>query len=360
MSQRVKNGICLVALGLVFATTASAEFSYKKDYDDAGALWLTLGFDPGFQFTTASNLTGGSTFSGFDFDFRVGPQLYFRDWILEGTAYYFNSYLNGSNSRITTRAGGATLHPRFRFSKEFSVGPFVDLLYGTDVSFAASTGPEITSWFVGVGGFYEFFVNEVYRMKLGLYASTDLSISDRQVFTIAGAVHLEIPVRFKSRTEPAPEPVVQQTPPTVIYKDPEPAQIITLDEEVIHFETNKAILKSDSRSFLMDFGAYMAQNNEMWDSILIEGHADKRGRFDRNMKLSKERAASVRQAMIDGGAMATKLRSEGFGPTHPIDPANNERAWAKNRRVELKFFGVADPTGINAKIQELRNRYFPR
>ncbi|MCA9488804.1 MAG: OmpA family protein, partial [Myxococcales bacterium] len=54
-----------------------------------------------------------------------------------------------------------------------------------------------------------------------------------------------------------------------------------------------------------------------------------------NLELSKKRAASVREYFIEKGIAPERLTSEGYGETRPLDPANNEAAWSKNRRVDF-------------------------
>ena len=49
-----------------------------------------------------------------------------------------------------------------------------------------------------------------------------------------------------------------------------------------------------------------------------------------------------------------KLKSEGFGPTRPIDPADDLEAYALNRRVELSLDGVTDPEAIVRDLNELK------
>ena len=46
-------------------------------------------------------------------------------------------------------------------------------------------------------------------------------------------------------------------------------------------------------------------------------------------------AASVRQYLVDHGIAPERVTSEGYGETRPLDPANDEQAWSKNRRVDF-------------------------
>jgi flagellar motor protein MotB len=55
----------------------------------------------------------------------------------------------------------------------------------------------------------------------------------------------------------------------------------------------------------------------------------------------------VRQALIQRGVDAKRLRSAGYGERCPVDPAHNAPAWEKNRRVEFKIIRTeAGPTGV--------------
>lgn len=69
--------------------------------------------------------------------------------------------------------------------------------------------------------------------------------------------------------------------------------------------------------------------------IRIEGHTDNRGSWEYNLKLSKGRAESVRQALVDRGISELRMASVGFGEDRPIDINETEEGRQANRRVEL-------------------------
>jgi chemotaxis protein MotB len=52
--------------------------------------------------------------------------------------------------------------------------------------------------------------------------------------------------------------------------------------------------------------------------------------------LSSSRAISVVQYLITRGLSAQRLVAAGFGEFQPIDPASNDEAYRRNRRIELK------------------------
>ncbi|MCA9494542.1 MAG: OmpA family protein, partial [Myxococcales bacterium] len=105
-------------------------------------------------------------------------------------------------------------------------------------------------------------------------------------------------------------------------------------KESIQFETASAKIKSASNGLLDEVVTVLRDYPEI-RVLRIDGHTDSRGSDSYNLELSKQRAASVRQWLIDHGIEADRLTSEGFGETRPLDDRNVAEAWAKNRRVEM-------------------------
>jgi OOP family OmpA-OmpF porin len=75
------------------------------------------------------------------------------------------------------------------------------------------------------------------------------------------------------------------------------------------------------------------------DFILrVEGHTDSIGKDAYNLKLSQERAESVRRYLINQGQLDPKqVVAVGFGESRPIADNNIEKGRALNRRVEFFF-----------------------
>lgn len=124
----------------------------------------------------------------------------------------------------------------------------------------------------------------------------------------------------------------------------EDTQITILEK--IYFETDSAIIKS--RSFpLLDAVAATLNASPQITLVEIQGHADERGSDSYNIKLTRARAASVMNALIERGVLKERLRSAGYGERCPVDRKHNAKAWEKNRRVEFKIIETdAGPTGV--------------
>lgn len=69
--------------------------------------------------------------------------------------------------------------------------------------------------------------------------------------------------------------------------------------------------------------------------ILIEGHTCWIGTDDYNLKLSQERAASVRKWFLDSGIRPNLISTIGHGETKPAESNETEEGRSKNRRVEI-------------------------
>ncbi|MCG6118632.1 MAG: OmpA family protein [Aquimonas sp.] len=70
-------------------------------------------------------------------------------------------------------------------------------------------------------------------------------------------------------------------------------------------------------------------------SVLIEGHTDSQGGANLNQVLSQRRAENVREALVQKGVDAGRLRAVGLGMDRPIADNATADGRARNRRVEI-------------------------
>ena len=75
--------------------------------------------------------------------------------------------------------------------------------------------------------------------------------------------------------------------------------------------------------------------------LRIDGHTDSRpisnARFPSNWELSAARAISVAQYLVTRGVSPNRLVAAGFGEFTPLDPAETDEAYRRNRRIEFKL-----------------------
>lgn len=70
--------------------------------------------------------------------------------------------------------------------------------------------------------------------------------------------------------------------------------------------------------------------------VQIEGYCDERGSDEYNLALGEKRALATKNYLVSLGVAAGRLSIISYGEEMPLDPANTEEAWAKNRRAEFK------------------------
>jgi chemotaxis protein MotB len=75
--------------------------------------------------------------------------------------------------------------------------------------------------------------------------------------------------------------------------------------------------------------------------LQIDGHTDRRPirtpEFPSNWELSTARAINVGRFLIDEGIPPERVAVAGFGAFHPIDDRDDEIAYRRNRRIEIKL-----------------------
>jgi outer membrane protein OmpA-like peptidoglycan-associated protein len=83
--------------------------------------------------------------------------------------------------------------------------------------------------------------------------------------------------------------------------------------------------------------------------IQVAGHTDSIGTKAYNMKLSTERADSVKSYLVGRGVPASRLVTIGAGPDYPIASNDTDAGRAENRRVEITIVPVTQDSIDQAK-----------
>ena len=101
-----------------------------------------------------------------------------------------------------------------------------------------------------------------------------------------------------------------------------------------HFDTASAALKPESDATLDEVAKLLKSDASL--RLLVVGHTDSVGKFEGNIELSQDRAASVVAALSKRvPSAASRLTPCGVGYQCPIATNSSEEGRAKNRRVAL-------------------------
>jgi outer membrane protein OmpA-like peptidoglycan-associated protein len=102
----------------------------------------------------------------------------------------------------------------------------------------------------------------------------------------------------------------------------------------ILFDSGSARIQPQSMGIILQISQVLQQENSL--KLKIIGHTDADGDDAANLKLSKQRAEAVKEALISVyGVSADRLQSEGKGETTPLSDNNTPDGKAQNRRVEF-------------------------
>ena len=103
--------------------------------------------------------------------------------------------------------------------------------------------------------------------------------------------------------------------------------------KAIMFDSGKSTIRTESTAKLQEIVKVMNEYNAT--NFKLEGYTDNTGVAAKNLQLSKERAAAVKDYLIANGISADRLSSEGYGIVKPIASNKTAAGRAQNRRVEI-------------------------
>jgi outer membrane protein OmpA-like peptidoglycan-associated protein len=103
------------------------------------------------------------------------------------------------------------------------------------------------------------------------------------------------------------------------------------------FDTGKYTLRPGAREKLARVGGIISGHPGL--RLEVEGHTDSVGGDDYNQRLSEQRAASVRDYLVQQGLSMNSVTAKGFGKTQPVSSNETAAGRQQNRRVELVVSG---------------------
>lgn len=233
-------------------------------------------------------------------------------------------------------AGGANTELFFNLTRYHSVGwglaaeyhlgdfiPFIE--YSNTVSLAAGVGVFDSPSKVTVGSRWTPLDNK----SLAILAGFDIGTGR----TPASGIPYTPPVQF----------VAQVSYTTALSSTERKHYVTTSDVNVvnrkfvirknINFKVGSAELEGSSTSLLDQIASVIEEN--AIKKLLIVGHTDSSKGEEYNMKLSQDRAASVKAYLVKRGIAEETLMTQGYGRRKPRASNATEEGRALNRRVEF-------------------------
>jgi len=103
--------------------------------------------------------------------------------------------------------------------------------------------------------------------------------------------------------------------------------------EGVNFEFNSAKLTAESDAVLSPVAKDLQKHKRL--KIELQGHTDSVGNDAYNLKLSQQRADSVRDYLVGQGVDSSQLSAKGYGEAQPVESNKTKEGRAKNRRVVM-------------------------
>ncbi len=104
---------------------------------------------------------------------------------------------------------------------------------------------------------------------------------------------------------------------------------------VIYFDFNQSDLKPEYADLLARHANRLSDSTRAL--VRLEGHGDERGSREYNVGLGERRSQAVRRMLLIQGASTNQLSTVSFGEERPAALGSDEKSYALNRRVEIKY-----------------------
>ena len=108
---------------------------------------------------------------------------------------------------------------------------------------------------------------------------------------------------------------------------------LVLGENSVRFDTNKSTLTSSAKANLDKLVPVFNQYPDT--NIQIYGYTDSTGTAEYNLKLSDQRAASVKSYLTGKGIRNSRFTTTGLGIADPVATNDTPEGRSQNRRVEF-------------------------
>jgi peptidoglycan-associated lipoprotein len=170
---------------------------------------------------------------------------------------------------------------------------------------------------------------------VGAVAATGLlavSCSTKPPAQVAAPAPTPTPTVVRLESTPAPTPA-----PPRVAEDALPTSVDEINRrgylKDAFFELDKYAIEASQRDALAGDATWLKAHPSV--RATIEGHCDERGTAAYNMALGERRASAAREYLASLGVDTARLKTISYGKERPFATANDESAWAQNRRAHF-------------------------
>jgi outer membrane protein OmpA-like peptidoglycan-associated protein len=171
---------------------------------------------------------------------------------------------------------------------------------------------------------YTALTNEIGTTTTNVLVGDDYEVKVKTMLdtTLVGVVNIATPKENSFYNAPFTVNITYEPPKEYIFKNME-------------FDFGKFEISKKSYFELNQLLAYLNHKKSL--KIKIEGHTDNVGNEKDNLILSQKRAMAIKQYLVGKGVVETRIDTQGFGATKPINENTTPEGRTTNRRIEVVF-----------------------
>ena len=113
------------------------------------------------------------------------------------------------------------------------------------------------------------------------------------------------------------------------------ATLFSQNMKDIFFAYDSYEITPESEAVISSNAKFLQQHSGL--TFIIEGHCDERGSIEYNLTLGEYRANAAKQALVQQGVSATRIRTISYGKEKPFCSESTEACWQQNRRAHFVY-----------------------
>lgn len=113
------------------------------------------------------------------------------------------------------------------------------------------------------------------------------------------------------------------------------SQLFSQNMKDVFYAYDSYEISPEGESVIEADAKFLQQHPNM--TFVIQGHCDERGSIEYNLTLGEYRANAAKQALVQQGVSATRIRTISYGKEKPFCTESTESCWQQNRRAHFVY-----------------------
>lgn len=330
-------------------------------------LSLQVGLDSGLL-DHATTIPNEGPYSGYLIGGKALASLEFEDWIVESGLGFHYSALYGTTKesnplspeighRIYTQSAFAEAGLRLRLHPRFNVGLVVQDYFGADLSLSQRRGL-VNNMLLGGAAASVDFLGDSGVFRLGAQLLGEVLDNQRKVIYYGATLQFGIPIigsdtlvrqeTVTIRKERIEKVVVPKVVTKTVIRE---VSKYSVPLGAFNFSKGSGRLNLDDSSLVTELGRILSRFSKQFRTVTIEARVRKSRRPRRDLKLSQERADSIKNTIVSLGLLsASQVSARGLGG-HPTVGAHRNARFSLTA-IDLSFVDLENETQLRDALTQ--------